>query len=341
MTGGCDETTVARLRHQAESALRRARSPREVEPLLERLIRVAEPGTEPALFAHRHLAELLLEDHPWKAALHLRHVALGQPEDDVVHALMGLCQALLGNFQAAVSAYRRALKIAPRNPWYHHNLGHLLDVAVGNAQDAVLHLRSAHRMEPDEHEITASLAHCVARLGNLDEARALADEAVRMAPRNKDHRALLAWIEQGAPESRGPHGMARRRTRERSARRTPAPRPPRPSSPPPPRATTGEGRDVVQVLERRMSEAGFSPTQVERARALWTDFRDGRRIRVVKPEVFAAAVEYAIALVHGMDGVTQAAVARRYGVASHSVGTRYAEIRDALELQPGDPRYGS
>jgi hypothetical protein len=72
---------------------------------------------------------------------------------------------------------------------------------------------------------------------------------------------------------------------------------------------------------------------------MWADFREGRRIRVQKPEVYAAAVEYAICLVHGLGGVTKASVARRYGVAPTSVSSRYGEIRDALELEPGDGRY--
>jgi hypothetical protein len=34
-------------------------------------------------------------------------------------------------------------------------------------------------------------------------------------------------------------------------------------------------------------------------------------------------------------------VAKRYGVGKNSVSSRYCEIRDALELRRGDPRYAS
>ena len=50
----------------------------------------------------------------------------------------------------------------------------------------------------------------------------------------------------------------------------------------------------MKALERGMRAAGFSQDQLESARALWTDFHGGRRLRVGKPEVYAAAVEYAI-----------------------------------------------
>ena len=179
---GNDQRDLDVLRTRAEDAIRRGKPTSEVRPLLERILAISSSASDDALFAHRHLAELLIEEHPWVAALHLRQVAVYVDDDDVVHALMGLCQALLGNFQSAVSAYRKALKLAPRNPWYHHNLGHLLDVALSRPEVAEEHLRLAHRMEPEEHEITASLAHCLGRLGTLDEARMLADDAVRAAP---------------------------------------------------------------------------------------------------------------------------------------------------------------
>lgn len=366
MTRKADEC-MEQLRNEAEALLRRARPRKELVPVLERLAAIAPEGSEDATFAHRHLAELSIEENPWRAALHLRRVVLARGEDDVVHALLGLCHALLGNFRAAVSHYRRALAIVPRNPWYHHNVGHLLDVALATPGQALPHLRSAHRLEPLEDEITASLAHCLAGSGELAEARALADDAVRAAPRNRDHRALLAWIERGAPVGAGPHGK-------------PPPSGGRAPSVPPPRSRRAAGRanelataapavadaaDVVEglldhalaaadaagraepswqavdaLIDRGMREAGFTARQLDLAHALWRDFRDAQRPRVNKPAVCAAAVEYALSLAQGMGGVTQTSVARRYGVTAASLASRYGQIRDTLALRPRDPRYG-
>jgi tetratricopeptide (TPR) repeat protein len=199
---------VEGLRLEAEGLLQRARPRSELLPVLERLVAVAPEGSEHALFGHRHIAELLVEEHPWRALLHLRRVARVKADDDVVQALMGLCHALLGNYRMAVGHYRRALRVSPRNPWYHHNVGHLLDVAIGEPARALPHLRSAHEYEPLEDEITASFAHCLARVGQLAEAHSLASDAVHAAPRNRDHRALLAWIAQGAPAGASPHASS-------------------------------------------------------------------------------------------------------------------------------------
>src|SRR5689334_6401446 len=111
--------TIDSLMAQAEALLRRGVSRGEVAAVLERILTLAPDGSDARRFAHRHLAELRIEEAPWAAALHLRKALAVDRDDDVAHALMGLCQALLGNFRAAVSAYRRALTISPRNPWYH------------------------------------------------------------------------------------------------------------------------------------------------------------------------------------------------------------------------------
>ena len=231
------ETARQRLRRRAEHALERRRLT-EAETLLERLLDLVEDGSEESVFAHRHLAELRLERHPWRAALHLRHVIRAMPDDDVPH---------------------------------------------------------------------------------VDEALELAQRAEEQAPDNADHARLVKWIERGAPDEidtgRGPReGLPEEGPKTRAVRET---------------------------FEREMRAAGFSAQQVERAKDLWRDFRNRREVRVGKPEVFAAAVEYAIALIHSRRGATQAKIARRYGIAATSLSSRYGEIRDTLALRPGDPRYAS
>jgi tetratricopeptide (TPR) repeat protein len=313
------DSTLARLRHQAEKALERSDRPGTVVAILDRIVELADEGSEPAIFAHRHLAELRLEKHPWRAALHLRKVISAHPNDDVTHALMGLCQALLGNYRAAISAYYRALQTAPGTPWYHHNLGHLLDVALGEPVRAEPYLRKAHQLEPHHDEIVASLAHCLARLDKSEEAESLARRAVKLSPKSRDHRDLLKWIQEGDE----PIGAS----------------------------ADDDGIDddddadadaVTSVRERfdtLMTEAGFTEGQRACAHRLWSDFCAGRRLRVQKPGVYAAAVEYAIALLHRRKGVTQASVAKRYGIAATSLSSRYGEMREALDLRPNDPRY--
>lgn len=304
-------STVEEVWAQAEEALEA--SSKRAEPLLTKLVSMTEDGSDPWLFAHRHLAELHLEDNPWMSALHLRRVLVHCDDDDVLHALMGLCQALLGNYRVAVRSYREASMLAPQTPWYHHNLGHLMDVALDDARGAEPHLRRAYELEPEHDEIVGSLAHCVARLGHLDEARELAALAVEKGPFNPDHAALVEWIEGGAVDAPATRASVRRLPNDR----------------------------VAETVQKKMSEAGYSRAEIDQATQLWSDMQARCELRVTKPEVLAAALEYAIAVVERRPGCTQAEVARRYGVAAASVSARFAQIRNALALRPGDPRYAA
>src|SRR5258708_35787159 len=56
------------LRRQIEWTLARAVDPSDVLPMLHRLARLARDGSEESLFANLHLAELLVERNPWRAA---------------------------------------------------------------------------------------------------------------------------------------------------------------------------------------------------------------------------------------------------------------------------------
>jgi tetratricopeptide (TPR) repeat protein len=344
-------SSLRRLRKRVERALASGDRGSDVVRDLELMVREASEPNADVLFAHRQLAELRLEESPWQAALHLRHLIAANLRDDGVHALMGLCQALLGNFRSAISSYRRAIQIAPRNPWYHHNLGHLIDVGLGDAKLAVKHLQLAYELQPQEDEIGASLAHCYARLGKLDEAAMLAAEAVDNAPDNREHQVLLAWIEQGAP-GRAPAGATQRprvtppgAAAQRALASQQADEPTHEDAEDVRPAKRGSAASplldaVVRLLAARMPEAGFAREHVLRAHALWSDYCSiATPSRIAKLDLYAAAIEYALAQIDGVPGVTQAALARRYRVSAGSISSRYAEIRSTLSLVPKDPRY--
>ena len=186
------------LRRQIEWTLARAADPSDVLPMLHRLTRLAHDGSDDSLFAHLHLAELLVERDPWRAALFARRVLAHRPDDDRGWATLALCQTMLGNYKFAVSAYHRALASAPKNPWYAHNLGHLLDVALGRAAEAIGWLKRAYQSAADSGEVAASYAHALARLGRLAEARRVLTRAMKKGS-SREHAALLKWLEQGAP----------------------------------------------------------------------------------------------------------------------------------------------
>jgi tetratricopeptide (TPR) repeat protein len=194
----CAPGDVDRLRDDVERALRDNLDAEDVLPLLGRLARAAEPESEAWIFAHRHLAEIAVEHDPWRAALFARRVIARCPEDDGAWAVLGLSQSLLGHHRYASRAYERALALAPDNPWYAHNLGHLYDVGLDRPELALPLLERATSAQPQEADIAASYAHALARCGQLALAKRVLRRAIRRGG-TADQMALWRWLDAGAP----------------------------------------------------------------------------------------------------------------------------------------------
>jgi hypothetical protein len=357
------ENEAKRLRQDVEWALRSALDPGDVLPLLHRLARTAPAASEEAVYAHRQLAELLVERHPWRAALHARRVLTWTPEDDRAWAVLGLCQTLLGHYKYAATAYYRALAAAPKNPWYAHNLGHLVDVALGRADDAVVWLRTAYEGAMGNREIAASYAHALARAGKLPEAKRVLARAMKKGV-SREQAALWKWLEEGAPADKDalprgylsePRGDERRSPRARtkaSAAITAAPsistgvtgtRRPRARS----AAKTASVRTsadraappLESALLRGLENLPLDTRQRARARTLARDpvsrtlADDGHSV-----ESLAAAIAYAIVYIDHVP-LTQAEVAASFRVSGASLRGRFSALRTQLHLAPGDTRY--
>ncbi len=353
------------LRRQIEWTLARAVDPSDVLPMLHRLARLANDGSDDSLFANLHLAELLVERDPWRAALFARRVLAHRPDDDRGWATLALCQTLLGHYKFAVSAYHHALTSAPKNPWYAHNLGHLLDVALGRAPDAIGWLKRAYQSAPDSGEVAASYAHALARVGRLSDARKVLTRAMKRGS-SRELAALLRWLEQGAPPDKD-HPLPRPAPVHSLATRGLVPQ-----------MTRGEGEgdreaqlpstskhdgtlthrrtlraaqvgELDAVLARGLSSLPLDAKQRARAKALAKDAAGyfsrptgargttGGRGAI---DAVAAAIAYAIVYVDHVP-LTQAEVASCFRVGVASLRGRFGELRSHLDLLPGDARYAT
>lgn len=363
------ENDAKRLRQEVEWSLRSALDPGEVLPLLHRLVRTAEAGSDDSVFAHRQLAELLVERHPWRAALHARRVLANVSDDDRAWAVLGLCQTLLGNYRFAATAYHHALSASPKNPWYAHNLGHLLDVALGRVDESVTWLRTAYDGAMGNREIAASFAHALARAGKLAEAKRVLSKAMKRGV-SREQAALMRWLEAGAPPAGDASGhlgdladggmagpdaadgvaptgrRARGRTRARRQRRSGAA-----SSSgavealaaddaPVQSETRTEGAAALeQALLRGLENLPLDTRQRARARALSRD-PVARTLAEAGHNVqsLAAAIAYAIVYIDHVP-LTQAEVAASFRVGVASLRGRFSALRTQLHLAPGDARY--
>ncbi len=340
MDGTLPETK--RLRHNVEWALRRALDPATVLPMLHRLSRLAADGSDENVYAQRRLAELLADHHPWRAALCARRVLAAQPGDDGAWAILALCHALLGHFRCAAAAYRRALALAPENTAYAHNLGHLLDVALGRPRDALPWLRAAYEVAGRRTDVAASFAHALGRAGELAEAKRVSRRALRSADTTnlREHLALARWLADGAPDeerllprrpparpvlpggssawSREPVTRVRRSTRART--REPA-------------------TELEPVLARGLASLPLDAAQRGRAGAMAGDPAVHTLLGDRGPTLasVAAAVAYAVVYLDRVP-LTQADVAACFRVSVPALRGVFKALRTLLDLAPGDAR---
>jgi hypothetical protein len=342
-----------RLRRDVESALKRALDPSDVLPMLHRLARTAAPGSDERVFAHRQLAELLAEKNPWRAAIYAKRVVSERPDDDRGWALLGLSQTLLGHYRFAVSAYHKALACAPRNPWYAHNLGHLMDVALGRAGEALEWLRAAYVEAADlgssaSGDIAASFAHALARAGKVHEAKAVLVDAMKDGA-SREHAALLEWLDRGAPASEdagGPGAAPQRPERPMRAatKRVRAGRSERGA------ATASLRRAVDAALARGLERLPLDDKQRARARELAQATEGGTQVAEGSTTTagaatsgarsVAAAIAYAVVFVDRVP-LTPAEVAATFRVSPAALRGRFGELRARLDLTPGDRRFAT
>jgi|SRR6187399_655285 len=172
----------------------------ELVPMLNKLLRHAESDSRAALFAKRKLAELIVQDQPWKSALLARELlkAEGVEPDERTWALLGLAQTLLGHYRAAAAAYRQAMALAPHFPMCAHNLGHLLDVALNRPDDALKYLEQAYSAFPNEPEIGSSYAHALVRAGQHSRAKTVLANALDGDASAAEH-LLGEWLRSDPP----------------------------------------------------------------------------------------------------------------------------------------------
>jgi cytochrome c-type biogenesis protein CcmH/NrfG len=150
-------------------AIENGLGPRDLIPMLTKLEKSAPVGSPAWVFALSELAPLLLEKHPWRAALAARKSLAHEP-DAKTFGVLGLALSLLGHYQSAVAAYRRGLALDPRCPVLLHNLGHLLDVGLDRPRRGLHYLSRAHSADPTDVEILGSYAHALVRAGRAREA---------------------------------------------------------------------------------------------------------------------------------------------------------------------------
>jgi len=175
------ERAVHELLSDVSWAIAQRLPKRDLLAMLGRLVASAPPGSPEERFAKLELARLALEKQPFRAA-RLAQEILRYGADEAALGLFGIAQMRLGHFRAARHAFEKALRLSPEDPSVLHNLGHLLDVAFNQPEEALTHLALACRIVPDVPALASSYAHALCRTGQKARAERVLVTSARLSP---------------------------------------------------------------------------------------------------------------------------------------------------------------
>ena len=99
--------------------------------------------------------------------------------------------------------------------------------------------------------------------------------------------------------------------------------------------------EVETRMIEGMKQMGMTVQQVGKAIHMWLEYRItyGRRpLNIIQPELWAAALMYAIVKVNLLD-IKRASIAKTFAVDEGLVKQAYADIVQTLDIMPGDFRY--
>ncbi len=112
---------------------------------------------------------------PLEDALRLR------PRYPGAHNNLGMALQRLGRFQEAAAHYREALRLRPDFPEAAHNLGVALET-MGHSELALRQYTEALKTHPDSPELLVSLGQILQGMGRLEEALANIRQALKLNP---------------------------------------------------------------------------------------------------------------------------------------------------------------
>ncbi|MGR6431946.1 sulfotransferase [Rhizobium sp. PAMB 3174] len=120
-------------------------------------------------------------------------MAARYPSAFIIHNVLGLTQAGLQNWTAAITSYERALSLNPRAPEILTNLGIALE-KTGNISGAIDAHRRALAISPGFLDAFNNLGLALARAGQHDEAVGALEKARQLQPDAADTRRNLIGV---------------------------------------------------------------------------------------------------------------------------------------------------
>jgi tetratricopeptide (TPR) repeat protein len=129
----------------------------------------------------------------------IREISAARPEDGIAWINLAQAESASGNAEAALTAFQRALVLAPDDPGVRHEYGGLC-ARLRRMPEAAEAFAAVVRLAPERMEARSNLIRALTELGRDREAGAALRSALEVAPKSIQLRAQLAWLLATSPD---------------------------------------------------------------------------------------------------------------------------------------------
>jgi tetratricopeptide (TPR) repeat protein len=146
---------------------------------LDRAIRLLKPGEDSA-YAHYLRAKLFsARDDSSKAAAHLQQAVLERADFPEAWLDLGQARSTMQDGPGAIAAWTRAAALAPANAEPEYRLGSEY-LNSNQFEQAVQHLETAHRLDPQSQQVLSALAIAFRKVGRQADADQIKQQLVEL-----------------------------------------------------------------------------------------------------------------------------------------------------------------
>lgn len=292
------------LLEQAEKKVRSGEF-KEATYLLKKLRNHCQ-DRESRAFVERRLGEIYLQlKFLDKAREHFSAAVRLNTKDPLSHYFLALAMFLGGHVKSTLNYIRKAIAMKPDDAEFYYLHGLAL-LQMRKYALAEINFRRALEFKPKHIPSYLELARVsICRKENDDAVRFL-KRVLSIAPDHLAAKALLRKIATSKKQD----------AQEKTTR-------------------------IESMFDQKMQELGYDHTQREKAKKLWRDFLRKRKLKIRKPEVWAAAIHYAISRLEFHIEENQNFLAEVYGVSKKSISLAFQDICATVRLRLYDQRYST
>ncbi len=272
-------------------------------------------------FAYGHLGQSYLSLRRFdKAENYLKKAIKLNSKESCYHYLLGLVYSASGKIPDALREFERTVALGGDKSEYQRALGCAKFVS-GESEEGIKRLRRAIYLDNKNVYAYADLASCYTKINRFNEERKTIREGLSRVPGDPFLLRAQAVIER----VKGEYNKVKEGEKKVKYKID--------------KIKDSEFQKVRRSLLKGMRHAEYSETQKASAEKLWYDFFRMRKLRIKRPESWAAALEYTIIRLDLIEGKTQKIIASKYGVSETIVSSRFNDICRTLDIRVFDKRY--